>query len=106
MMKKKTTLVFSLVHEQSNFMTTVMSILTFLSVLALGIALAVGGSVMRWNNQWERYATVQVANLDNTKTVKKIFETHTDKIEMVKEISKSESISGAFSAVPVLRPSL
>ena len=90
MMKKKTTLVFSLVREQSNFMTTVMSILTFLSVLALGIALAIGGSVIRWNNQWERYATVQVANLDNTKTVKKIFETHTDKIEMVKEISKSE----------------
>lgn len=87
---KKTTLVFSLVREQSNFMTIVISILTFLSVLAFGIALSIGGGVMRWNNQWEKYATVQVANLDNTKMIKKIFETHADKIESVNEISKSE----------------
>lgn len=45
---------------------------------------------MRWNNQWEKYATVQVTNLDNTKTIQKIFETHSDKIESVTEISKSE----------------
>ena len=87
---KKTTLVFSLVKEQSNFMITVVSILTFLSVLAFGIALAIGGGVIRWNTQWEKYATVQVANLDNTKIIKKIFETHADKIESIKEISKSE----------------
>lgn len=87
---KKTTLVFSLVREQSNFMTIVISILTFLSVLAFGIALSIGGGVMRWNNQWEKYATVQVTNLDNTKTIQKIFETHSDKIESVTEISKSE----------------
>ena len=66
-MKKKTTLVFSLVKEQSRFMTTVISILTFLSVLAFGVALAIGGGVTHWNNQWEKYATVQVINLDNTK---------------------------------------
>jgi cell division transport system permease protein len=87
---KKTSLVFSLVREQSNFMTVVISVLTFLSVLALGIALSVGGSVIRWNNQWEKYATVQITNLDNTKTVKKIFEANSDKIESVNEISKSE----------------
>ena len=87
---KKTKLVFSLVHEQSNFMTIVMSILTFLSILTFGIALAIGGGVIHWNNQWEKYATVQVVNLDNTKMIKKIFETHADKIESVKEISKSE----------------
>jgi cell division transport system permease protein len=87
---KKTSLVFSLVREQSNFMTVVISVLTFLSVLALGIALSVGGSVIRWNNQWEKYATVQITNLDNTKTVKKIFDANADKIESVTEISKSE----------------
>jgi len=87
---KKTKLVFSLVREQSNFMTTVMSILTFLSVLAFGIALAIGGGVINWNNQWEKYATVQVTKVDNTKIVKKVFETNIDKIESVKEISKSE----------------
>ena len=87
---KKTSLVFSLVHEQSIFMTVVISVLTFLAVLAFGIALSVGGSVMRWNNQWEKYATVQVTNLNNTKTVKKIFETNSDKIESITEISKSE----------------
>ena len=99
MMKTKT-LVFSLVREQSNFMTIVMSILTFLSVLAFGIALAIGGGVIRWNNQWEKYATIQITNLDNTKAIKKpletkkilqkIFETQADKIEFVHEISKSE----------------
>ena len=87
---KKTTLVFSLVREQSNFMTIVMAILTFLSVVAFGIALSIGGGVMRWNNQWEKFATIQVTNLDNTKTIKKIFETHADKIESVTEVSKSE----------------
>lgn len=87
---KKNTLVFSLVKEQSIFMTVVISVLTFLSVLALGIALSIGTGVLRWNNQWEKYATVQVANLDNTKAVKKIFESNSDKIESVNEISQSE----------------
>lgn len=87
---KKTSLVFSLVREQSNFMTVVISVLTFLSVLALGISLSVGGGIIRWNHQWEKYATVQITNLDNTKTVKKIFDANADKIESVTEISKSE----------------
>lgn len=87
---KKNTLVFSLVKEQSIFMTVVISVLTFLSVLALGIALSIGTGVLQWNNQWEKYATVQVANLDNTKAVKKIFESNSDKIESVNEISQSE----------------
>jgi len=87
---KKTSLVFSLVREQTNFMTVVISVLTFLSVLAFGIALAVGGGVIRWNNQWEKYATVQIINQDNAKTIQKIFETNSDKIESVVEISKPE----------------
>lgn len=87
---KKNTLVFSLVKEQSIFMTVVISVLTFLSVLALGIALSIGTGVLRWNNQWEKYATVQVINLDNTKVIKKIFESNSDKLESVNEISQSE----------------
>ena len=87
---KKTPLVFSLVREQSTFMTIVVSILTFLSVLAFGIALAIGGGVVRWNNQWDRYATVQITNLDNTDSVKKIFNNNNDKIVSINEISKSE----------------
>lgn len=87
---KKTKLVFSLVKEQSIFMTVVISVLTFLSVLALGIALAVGGSVIRWNNQWDKYATVQITNPDNTNYVKKVFEENSNKFSNIQEISKPE----------------
>lgn len=87
---KKNRLVFSLVHEQSVFMTVVISVLTFLAVLSFGIALSVSTGIIRWNNQWERYATIQVTNQDNIKTIEKIFKTHADKIESMREITKSE----------------
>lgn len=87
---KKNALVFSVVREQSVFMTVVISVLTFLSVLALGIALSIGTGVSRWNNQWEKYATVQIVNSENATAVKKIFEGNANKIESVNEISKSE----------------
>lgn len=87
---KKNALVFSIVREQSVFMTIVISILTFLSVLAFGIALSIGTGVMRWNNQWDRYATVQIIASEQSAAVKKIFEENADKIESIQEISKSE----------------
>ncbi len=87
---KKTQLVFSLVREQSMFMTVVISVLTFLAVLAFGIALAVSSSVIRWNNQWDKYATVQIINPDNTNHVKKIFEENANKFSSIQEISKNE----------------
>ena len=87
---KKTSLVFSLVREQSIFMTIVLSVLTFLSVLAFGIALSIGTGVIKWNNQWNRYATIQIVNPNNIDAVKKIFNENSDKIESVVEISKSE----------------
>ncbi len=90
MKTKKTALVFSLVREQSVFMTVVISVLTFLSVLALGIALSINTGVKQWNNQWNKYATVQITNSDNTPGIKKIFTKNSDKIESVREISKSE----------------
>lgn len=87
---KKTKLVFSIVREQSVFMTVVISVLTFLCVLALGIALSIGTGVSRWNIGWEKYATIQVVNLDNATAVKKLFEENEDKIESLNEISKSD----------------
>lgn len=87
---KKNALVFSLVREQSIFMTVVISVLTFLAVLAFGVALSIGTGVSRWNNQWDTFATVQITNPDNVSAVKKIFTDNQDKIESVKEISKSD----------------
>ena len=87
---KKTSLVFSLVREQSVFMTVVISVLTFMAVLAFGISLSIGSGVIRWNNQWDKYATVQVIDSNKSETVKKVFENNRDKIESVREISNSE----------------
>lgn len=87
---KKTALVFSLVREQSLFMTVVISVLTFLSVLAFGIALSISTGVNRWNNQWDKFATVQITNADNASVVQKIFTDNQDKIESIKEISKTD----------------
>lgn len=86
----KTPTVFSLVREQSMFMTAIMSLLTFLSVLALGIALSIGTGVMRWNAQWENFATVQVTNPDNINGVKQIIANNTYKIESINEISTDQ----------------
>lgn len=87
-MKKPT--VFSLVREQSVFMTAIMSLLTFLAVLALGIALSIGTGVMRWNSQWELFATVQVVNPDYIDRTKKIITDNTDKIKTLNEISTEQ----------------
>ena len=86
----KKPVVFSLVREQSMFMTAIMSLLTFLSVLALGIALSIGTGVMRWNAQWENFATVQVTNPDNINKAKKIITDNTDKIKTLNEISTDQ----------------
>lgn len=87
---KKTKLVFSLVREQSVFMTVVLSVLTFLAVLSFGVALAVGGGVIRWNNQWDKYVTVQITNPDNAGFIKKFFEENAAKFASIQEISKNE----------------
>ncbi|MBO5740076.1 MAG: hypothetical protein J6R52_03350 [Alphaproteobacteria bacterium] len=88
MIKKPT--VFSLVRDQSLFMTIIMSLLTFLSVLALGIALSIGTGVIRWNNQWELFATVQVTDPSKSDAAKKIIANNSDKIESATQISTSE----------------
>lgn len=87
-MKKPT--VFSLVHEQSMFMTIIMSLLTFLSVLALGVALSIGTGVMRWNAQWELFATVQVMDSNKSDATKKIITDNANKIEHATEITTEQ----------------
>lgn len=88
MIQKST--VFSLVREQSTFMTIIMSLLTFLAILALGIALSIGTGIIRWNNQWELFATIQVTDTTKSDSVKKIIHSNSDKIEQVTQISTSE----------------
>ncbi|MDE6477636.1 MAG: hypothetical protein K2L95_04080 [Alphaproteobacteria bacterium] len=86
----KTPIVFSLVRDQSLFMTAIMSLLTFLSVLALGIALAIGTGVMRWNAQWDLFATVQVMKSENAAATKKIIDDNRAKMASVVEVSRSD----------------
>ena len=86
----KKPIVFSLVREQSFFMTIIMGILTFLSVLALGIALSIGTGVLRWNNQWDLFATIQVTDSKNIDTTQKLINENQDKIKSVNEISTQE----------------
>ena len=70
----KSPVVFSLIKEQSNFMTIIMSILTFLSVLAFGIAISIGTGVINWNKQWTNHATIQVVGETNAKLVQEIID--------------------------------
>lgn len=86
----KTPVVFSLVREQSAFMTAIMALLTFLSVIALGLAIAIGSGVARWNNQWELMATVQVMPGQNADTAQKILNANKDKIASIKKVSEDE----------------
>ena len=88
----KRPIVFSLVHEQSVFMTAVMGVMTFLAVMALGIAIAIGGGVVRWNSQWNSYASVQVTGEKNAAAVKKILADNKGKIESTREISSDEML--------------
>lgn len=89
-MMKKTPIVFSLVREQSLFMTVIMSLLTFLSVMALGIVLAIGTGVMRWNAQWNLFATVQVSDSENSDSVKKILADNAGAIKSSTEITSEK----------------
>lgn len=86
----KRPIVFSLLHEQSIFMTAIMSLLTFLAVLALGVALSMGTGVARWNTQWELYATVQTTDNNAVAATQKVIDANTDKIHTARKISTDE----------------
>ena len=87
-MKRPT--VFSLIKEQSRFMTAIMSLLSFLSILALGVALAIGTGVTKWNSQWELFATVQVTNQKNIENVQNLIKKNAPQIESVNEITTKQ----------------
>lgn len=88
----KRPIVFSLVREQSVFMTAVMGFMTFLAVLALGLAIAIGSGVVNWNRQWDVHATVQVIGEKNIQTTKKILGDNKDKINNMRELSTDEML--------------
>lgn len=89
----KKTLVFSLVREQSVFMTAIMALLTFLAVIALGVVIAIGSGVARWNSQWDLMATVQIMPGQNPDNAVKILESNKDKIDTINKISTDEMLS-------------
>ncbi len=86
----KRTTVFSLVREQSVFMTAIMGLLTFLAVMALGVAISIGTGVARWNAQWDLFATVQVVDKSNESSVRKILTDNKAKIDTLHELSDDE----------------
>ena len=86
----KKPIVFSLFHDQSVFMTAIMGIMTFLAVLSLGISLAIGTGIIKWNRQWDVHATVQITNAEKTDAIKKIFEKNQDKIDTMHQVSEDE----------------
>lgn len=86
----KKPVVFSLVREQSMFMTTIMSLLAFLSVLALGLALSIGTGIIRWNAQWDLVATVQVMDTNKQDTAKKIIQDSAEQIAQSTQISTNQ----------------
>ena len=88
----KRPLVFSLVHDQSIFMTVIVGVMTFMAVLALGISLSIGTGVVRWNRQWDLFATVQVTNTKNESDVAKILTTNASKIDTMREVSNDEML--------------
>ncbi len=90
MFMKKKPLVFALIKSQSLFMTGILSLLSHLSVLILGIVIAISTSVARWNNQWDLFATVQVMQPDNAADVKKIIDKNKDKFETVTLVSTDQ----------------
>lgn len=88
----KKPLVFSLFREQSVFMTAIVGIMTFLAVVALGISLAIGTGVSRWNRQWDTFVTVQITNQDNVSKIKNLIDSGRGKIDQVTEVSDQEML--------------
>jgi len=87
----KAPLVFSFVKEQRMFLMLLMSLLTFLSVLCLGLAIALGTAVVRWNMQWNLMATVQVMPSGDEASAMKAIESVRADIEWEKQISEADA---------------
>lgn len=87
---KQKPVVFSLIKEQSTFMTAIMSVLTFLSVLTLGIALMIGTGALRMNTQWDLYATIQTTDSNDVPKIREVLAKNKNIIKTSTEISSSE----------------
>lgn len=87
---KKKPVVFSLIKEQSTFMTAIMSVLTFLSVLTLGIALMIGTGAIRMNSQWDLYATIQTTDANDAPKIREILNKNKNIIKSSSEISNEQ----------------
>jgi cell division protein FtsX len=83
-------LVFSIVRDQSLFMTAIMSMLSFLAILRMGVAIAIGTGVARWNSQWDLYATVQIMSEENTSAVEKILDDNKGKFTKITAIPRKD----------------
>lgn len=89
-MKHRRPIVFSLVREQSVFMTVIMTLLIFLAVCTAGVGISIATGVMRWNAQWEQYATVQIMKSDNADAAVAAIDANRDKMDDVREISNAQ----------------
>lgn len=87
---QKSPIVFSLIKEQSRFMTILIAFLTFLSVFVFGITISTTESIIKWNNEWEMFATVQVTKTEYENQVEQIIKNNSYKFNFVKNFSKKE----------------
>lgn len=87
---KKKPIVFSLIKEQSTFMTAIMAILSFLSVLTLGIALMIGTGTIRMNGAWDLHATIQTNDENDAPKIREVLEKNKKLIKTSTEISSSQ----------------
>lgn len=85
---KRKPVIFSLVREQSSFMTIVIAILTFLAVVTLGLTIAIAGGAIKWNQQWQNCATIQTST--NPENIDKILAENSANIKSIKKLSDSE----------------
>ena len=72
MIIRRQPLVFSFVKEQVMFLTALIALLSFLTILALGITIGIGAGVNSWNSKWNTFATIQVLPNGDFQAVQKI----------------------------------
>ncbi len=90
---KQKPVVFSLIKGQSSFMTAIMSVLTFLSVLTLGIALMIGTGAIRMNAQWDLYATIQTTDSNDVPKIREVLNKNKNIIKSSTEISSNQMMN-------------
>jgi cell division protein FtsX len=90
---KQKPVIFSLIKEQSTFMTAIMAVLTFLSVLTLGIALMIGTGTLRMNTSWDLYATIQTTDSNDAPKIREILAQNKNIIASTSEITNTKMMN-------------